>query len=139
MPDRLVFLRRVLLLDAGVSGATGLLLMAAGAALEPWLGLPAALLRPAGASLLPFAAALIVLARAPEPPRAAVQAVIALNALWVAASLFLLVGRWVSPTPLGYAFVVVQAVAVLGFAELQWTGLRRMGGIQLPPTEKVRV
>jgi hypothetical protein len=32
---------------------------------------------------------------------------------------------WVAPTWLGYAFVLVQAVVVALFAELQFFGLRR--------------
>ncbi len=52
---------------------------------------------------------------------------IAANALWVVASIALLVSGEVAPTLLGYVFVIAQAVTVLGFAELQWVGLRRMG------------
>ena len=47
------------------------------------------------------------------------------NSAWVAGSLALLVSGAVSPTMLGYAFVLVQAVAVGVLAELQWIGLRR--------------
>ena len=54
--------------------------------------------------------------------------VIVANALWVVASIALLVSGQVTPTLLGYVFVIGQAIAVLGFAELQWMGLRRIGG-----------
>ncbi len=60
--------------------------------------------------------------------RGAIVAVIVANALWVVASIALLVSGEVAPTMLGYVFVIGQAVAVLGFAELQWVGLRRIGG-----------
>ena len=45
--------------------------------------------------------------------------------LWVAGSVGLLLGGFVAPTVLGYAFVIFQAVVVGVFAELQVMGLRR--------------
>jgi hypothetical protein len=119
------FLRRMLLIDAAISGSTGVLLAVGADTLERLLSVPAAVLRPAGVSLLPFAALLVALATRPALPRAAVMAVIGANALWVVASVLLLVSGLVTPTVLGYTFVIVQAIAVLGFAELQWMGLKR--------------
>lgn len=120
------FLRGVLLLDAAISGVTGLVMAAGANLLEGLLAVPATLLRPVGLSLLPFAAVLIALATREALSSSAVKAVIALNALWVVASVLLLVSGQVNPTLLGYAFVLIQAIAVLGFAELQWMGLRRV-------------
>ena len=51
--------------------------------------------------------------------------IIAINALWVAASFGLLVSGAVTPTLLGYAFVIAQALAVALLAELQFVGFRR--------------
>jgi hypothetical protein len=51
--------------------------------------------------------------------------IVAINALWVAASLGLLVSGVVAPTLLGYAFVIAQALAVALLAGLQFAGLRR--------------
>jgi hypothetical protein len=51
--------------------------------------------------------------------------VIGINALWVADSVLLLLGGWVNPTGLGYAFVLFQAAVVAGFADAQYLGLRR--------------
>jgi len=130
-PDSSIFLRRTLLLDAAVSGTTGVVMALGADVLEPWLAMPGALFRAAGVSLLPFAALLVVLATRPTVPKSAVAAVIVANALWVVASIALLASGQVAPTILGYAFVVVQAVAVIGFAELQWIGLRRLGGPSL--------
>lgn len=48
-----------------------------------------------------------------------------LNVLWAADCLILLASGWVAPTGLGIAFVLVQAVTVLAFADLQYLGLRR--------------
>jgi hypothetical protein len=87
------------------------------------LGLPETLLLWAGLALLPYAAALALLGRRERLGRGTVQAVIAGNLAWVAASLALLL--WASPTALGYAFVLAQAAAVGGFAEAQLVGLRR--------------
>ena len=129
--DASTFLRRTLWLDAAVSGATGVVMWLGADLLQAWLGLPSTLFRVAGVSLLPFCGVLIALARRPHVPRLAIVAVIVANALWVVASFALLVSGQVAPTLLGYAFVIVQAVAVLGFAELQWVGLRRMGGARV--------
>ena len=52
------------------------------------------------------------------------QAIIALNVLWVVGSAVVLFG-FVAPTLLGYAFVIAQAIVVGVFAELQFIGLRR--------------
>jgi len=57
--------------------------------------------------------------------RSIVWAVIAANGAWVAASGLLLLSGRIEPTLLGYVFVLGQAVAVAGFAEAQYVGLRR--------------
>lgn len=119
------FLRNALLLDAAASGGLGLLMAAGHAFLAPLLGLPAMLLLGAGLALLPFALGVAALARRATVSRGGVWAVIAINALWVVESFALLGLGWVQPTLLGQVFVVVQAVAVLAFAELEWWGLRR--------------
>lgn len=122
------FLRGSMLADAVISGATGLLLLAGAGVLTSWLGVPAPLMRYAGLILLPFAAMVLYLARTPLVSRAGVRLVIALNVAWVAASILVLVAGWIEPTTLGLAFVIFQAVVVAGFAELQYTGLRRVAG-----------
>jgi hypothetical protein len=50
--------------------------------------------------------------------------IVALNALWVAASFGMLVAGLVEPNLLGITFVVAQALAVAGFAGLQAVALR---------------
>ena len=118
-------LRRVLQLDALVSGAAGLLMTLGAGPLLSLLALPAALLTGAGLSMLPWCAVLLWLARRETLDRRAVWAVIAVNAVWVVDSLLLLVSGWVQPTLLGQAFVIAQALAVVLFAELQFFGLKR--------------
>ncbi len=118
-------LRTALRLDAAASGAMGALLALGAGPLAGPLGLPEPLLREAGLLLVPFAAAVAYLGRRAPVPRAAAAAVVAVNLGWVAASAALLALPAVAPSALGTAFVVAQALAVLGFAEAQWVGLRR--------------
>lgn len=123
--DHTLFLRRVLLADAAASLATGLLMLLGAAMLGPLLDLPEALLRTAGAVLLPFAAFVAWLGSRPSPSRAAVWLVIACNAVWVVESILLLWLEWVTPNTLGSAFVIGQAAAVGVLAELEYFGLRK--------------
>ncbi|BBK36449.1 hypothetical protein STAQ_15270 [Allostella sp. ATCC 35155] len=122
-----LFLRRALQADAAVSAASGLLMALAAGPLSGLLGLPAALLLPAGIVLLPYAALLLWLAGRPVPSAGGVWLVIAANVLWAIDCVLVLVAGWFQPTGLGVAFVAVQAVTVLLFAELQYIGLRRIG------------
>lgn len=118
-----MFLRRVLLVDAVASGATGML--AAAVPLSGLLGLPAGLLRGAGLVLLPYAGLIAWLAlRRAMPPRWAVWGVVAINATWAADSVLLLLTGWVAPTALGLAFVLAQALVVAGLALLQAMAVR---------------
>ena len=119
------FVRRLLLTDSLISGATGALMAGAAPILESWLGLPAPLLRFAGVALLPFAALVGWLALQTSPARAGVQAIVAANFAWVAASILLLVAGGLNPTALGIAFVIFQAVVVGFLGELQYVALRR--------------
>ena len=123
------FLRYALLADAVASGATGLLMIAGAGLLEGLLGLPTALTREAGLVLLPYVAFVAWVGTRAAISRPAVQAVIAMNVLWVAGSVVVLVGGFVAPTVLGYAFVIAQAVVVGVFAELQFIGLRRQDAV----------
>ena len=117
-------LGRTLLLDGVITGATGALMFLAAAPLAELLGLGERLLRIAGFSLLPFAALLLFLAARPSVPRALILGIVGVNLLWTVDSLLLLTTDWVAPTLLGYAFTIFQAVAVLGFAALQYVGVR---------------
>ena len=113
------FLRRVLLVDATASGSMGVLFLLAAGALESPLGLPGALLRGVGVFLIPFAGFLVRLAPRASQQRSIVRMVAAGNLLWVVASVLLLVSGRIDPTPLGTAFVVLQAVAVAVFAYVE--------------------
>ena len=120
------FLRQVLFVDAAVSGAAGILMAAGAPFLSPLLGLPENLLFWAGLLLFPFVALLIAVARRGKASRLVLVDIVAINALWVAASFGLLISGAVQPTMLGYAFVIAQALTVALLAELQFIGLRRV-------------
>jgi hypothetical protein len=99
-------------------------MMIAGAGLlEGLLGLPGALMREAGLVLVPYVAFVAWVGTREAISRPAVQAIIAMNLLWVAGSVALF--AFVTPNLLGYAFVIAQAIVVGVFAELQFIGLRR--------------
>jgi hypothetical protein len=130
------FLRWTLLADAATCVATGLLMMLGSGQLEQYLGLPAALLRYAGVSLLPFAAFLVYLAKRENLSTQGVRTAIVLNTIWTAASLLLLMTGRVAPTELGFTFVIAQALGVAVFAGLEYFGfwLRvRRNSAQFPP------
>jgi len=123
----MTFLRRVLVADAAISGTTGLLILLAANPLSKMLGVPAELLRYSGASLIPFTALLAYVITRDNLARTTVQTVIALNAVWVVASIALLFSDQIAPNRLGTAFIIVQAVMVALFAEMQYVGLRKVG------------
>jgi hypothetical protein len=68
---------------------------------------------------------LIFLATRQLSSQSAVWAAILLNVLWTADSLLLLVTGWVTPTQLGYALVIAQAIGVAVLAALEYVGLRK--------------
>ena len=118
-PSRL--LRGALLADALVSaGAAALQLLPAGAVAE-LTGLPRPLLAATGAFLLVYVALLLVMARSTRLWSTLVLLVVIGNAGWALGCLALAI-RWALPAP-GTAWLLVQAVAVLAFALLQWRGL----------------
>jgi hypothetical protein len=117
-------LRRALLADAVISGATGVLMAAGASLLSDLLQLPEPLLRFAGLALLPFAAFVAAVAMRGRLPRAAAWAVVLINALWALDSVAILVAGWVVPNLFGAGFVLAQAAVVAGLAALQVKGLR---------------
>jgi len=129
MPSSDKFLRTILGLDAATCVATGLLLTVGAGAIAELTLIPANVSFYAGLSLFPIALFIGFVASRRVLARPLVWLVIAGNALWVAASLWLMFGGSTAPSTIGYAFVLVQAAAVAVLAELEYFGLRR-----LPPT-----
>lgn len=122
-------LRITLRVDAAASGVSGAGLLALPGLHEDLFGFPAALALPTGLFLLLFAVALwVTAARRTINPRA-VAAIIALNGLWVAGSVVVIVTGLPPLTTLGIGYVALQAVAVAVFAELEFVGLRRVAAL----------
>jgi len=115
-PGRIT-IRFALGVDAVLSGANGVAYLAAAGPLEDLLGLPAAWLRGAGAVLLAFAAVVALVSR--RPGAGAVRAIVAVNVLWAAGSIVFALAGWGSPETAGTVWIVLQALVVAGFAELQ--------------------
>jgi hypothetical protein len=122
------FLRRVLLIDAGLSGLTALVMLFDAEPLAAWAGLPAGLVQAIGAALVPWAALLGWLGTRAALPRAAIGAVVALNFVWVLDCVLLALGAFGEPLAAGVAVAMVQAVGTFVIAELEWLGVRRAAG-----------
>ncbi|WP_405607881.1 hypothetical protein [Streptomyces sp. NBC_01508] len=118
-------LRTVLLLDAVATGAVGAAALIGCAVLDSALGLPVAFLAGIGAFLVLYALFVWRVSAARAPHRGAVRAVIGCNLVWSALSGVTAAAGWLDPTGLGTTLIVLQAVAVLGFADLQLFGLRK--------------
>lgn len=118
-------LRRTLWVDAVASGAMGLLLAGAAPALDRPLGVPTGWLVGIGIFLVGYAAALARLATRTRIPTGPARTVVIGNAMWVAASVAVVLTGAFALTDLGTALVLAQAAAVLVFADLEYVGLRR--------------
>jgi len=118
-------LRTALWFDALSVAGLGLLLLALAGVLSPLFGIDAEFMRAVGALLLPFAAFLARTATHERIPRAAVGWIVALNALYVAASFAILLLGWLQPTALGTVFVIAQALVGSAVAAFEWIGLQR--------------
>ena len=120
-----LYLRTLLIVDALFSGIAAIVLMAgAGALGPPLLALPSGLLFWAGVVLVPWVAALLIVQHRAVVPRMVMIDILAINALWVAASVALLFSGLVSPNALGIALVCTQALAVALITQLQFGAMR---------------
>ena len=115
-PGRIT-IRFALGVDAVLSGANGVAYLALAGPLGDLFGLPADTLRILGALFVVYAGVLALLMR--RPGSIGVAAVIAGNTLWVIASLAAAIAGWQDPTTAGTVWIVLQALLVAGFAELQ--------------------
>ena len=129
MIDASTFLRRALLADAVFSGVSAVGLTLGAGMLAPFLNLPEALLRETGLFLIAYTALVGWLATRSSVPKALVLLVVVGNAAWTLGSFALLFSGAVSPNLLGQLVIVAQAIATGVFAELQYVGLRRSGGV----------
>ncbi|OPC81285.1 hypothetical protein B4N89_10300 [Embleya scabrispora] len=118
-------LRLALRLDAIATGVVGLAALAGCALVDGALGLPTAFLAGLGAFLVLYAVGVWRIGGSDAPHRTAVRAVIGLNLVWFADSVGMAIAGLLDPTTLGTTLIVLQAVAVLGFADVQILGLRK--------------
>ena len=118
-------LRLALKLDAVASGALGAILLVTATVLDDLLGIPLGLLVPVGLFLLAYAAFVWVVGSRPRINRKAAWTVVALNFVWVADSVVVVLAGPFPLTGLGVTFILAQAAAVVLFADLQFLGLRR--------------
>jgi len=119
------FLRNVLRVDALSCIACGALQVAFPAATARLLNLPEGLIAYTGEFLLVYAAVVAFVSTRNPLPRPFIWALVAGNAGWALACVLLLAGGGLSPSALGIAYVVMQALTVAVLAELQYFGLRR--------------
>lgn len=122
-----VVLRRVLLVDAVVTGANGLAYLAAAGVVGDLLDVSPTVLRPVGAFLVAFAAVVAWVATRPGIPTGAVRELVAGNVLWVVASLVVAATNVLDANGWGTAWIVAQAAVVAGFVAAQTWSLRRRG------------
>ncbi|MEJ8671833.1 MULTISPECIES: hypothetical protein [unclassified Streptomyces] len=121
--DPQTVLRRLLALDAVVTGANGLAYLAFSGPLGRLLGVDSTLLLALGAFLTVYAAAVGLLASRARPAALPVRAVIEANLAWSVLSPVALV-LWLSPATAGAVWTVLQALTVAGFAALQHLALK---------------
>jgi hypothetical protein len=126
--DPQTVLRRFLALDAAVTGANGVAYLTASGPLGRLLGVDSGLLLGLGVFLVVYAAAVGLLASRARPAALPVRAVIEANLAWAALSLVAL-AMWLSPSTAGGVWTVLQALAVGGFAALQYAALRIRQGM----------
>ncbi|MGW6461787.1 hypothetical protein ACWF94_38620 [Streptomyces sp. NPDC055078] len=116
-------LRRILFLDALVTGANGVAYAVAPGPIGRLLGVDETLLLGLGLFLTGYGIAVGLLGARARPSVPGVKVVIDCNLVWVAASLVAL-ALWLDPTTAGTVWVPLQALTVGGFAALQWACLR---------------
>ena len=117
------FLRTALTADAIVSGGVAALQLTFASWLSELLMLPRAQLVESGVFLVAYAVLLVVLARSARVPSTVVGVIVLGNIAWAAGCLGLLAADALAPSRFGVAFVLVQAVAVVVFAALEYVGL----------------
>ena len=120
-------LKNALRADALVSGATGVLQLAAAERLSALLDLPANLLWGSAEFMLAYAAVTLLMASRNRLPSALVLLIIAGNVLWGVACVALPLEGLLAPNALGIGFLLMHAAAVVLLAVLEWLGLQRSG------------
>lgn len=121
-------LRVALVVDAAMSGASGLLLAAATGPVAQATALPAGLLGTCGWFFLAYAGALAWLARRAAVPGRVVGVLAAGNLAWAGGCVAVPALGLVAPAGLGIALLAAQGLAVSAFAAMYAVALRRADG-----------
>jgi hypothetical protein len=117
-------LKTALTVDAVAGAGTAALQLLLPGLLAEQLGLPRGLLLETGLFLIGFVALLSFLARSERVPAALVRTIVIGNIAWSAGCVLLWAAGLVTPTPLGIAFLLLQAAVVLTLAGWEAAGLR---------------
>ncbi|GGM80451.1 hypothetical protein GCM10011609_15410 [Lentzea pudingi] len=113
-------LKFALKLDGVASFALGLLTLL----IRPEVGMPAGWQIGLGSFCVVYGLGVFVLGTRAVPDRRIVLLVIIGNAVWALDSFLTAALKWFPLTDMGVALVLAQGLAVLGFAVLQFVGLR---------------
>ncbi|MDG9701414.1 hypothetical protein [Streptomyces sp. DH37] len=124
VPAALPLLRRLLALDAAVTGVNAVAYLALSGLLGRLLGVDTGLLLGAGAFLLPYSAGVGFLASRPVPPAPWVRVVVEGNLLWALAGAAALALGVLEPSAAGWVWIPLQAAVVAAFAVAQHLALR---------------
>src|SRR5262245_4071757 len=122
-PSRL--LRSALAVDAAASGMLAMIQILAPYAAARALGIPVEVLVAIGAVLVTYAALLIWLASSAAVAWTAMGLIVVGNAGWSLACIVVAIATPSGLTPLGVAYLLLQAIAVAVLAGAQALGLRR--------------
>ena len=116
---------RTVWIDAAVTTATALLMLAARGLLYPYFGLSSPLvLDLTAAAFIVYAVVIARVAARPVISRSALMTVAGANVAYVVASVAVLVAFWSQLQPVGRVLIIATAVAVETFAMLQFTAAR---------------
>lgn len=118
------FLRTVLKLDAATCLGMAALVLPTAAALQEPLGIDAALLRSAAASLIPIGLFMLWVGTRRDTSAAFVWLIIVGNVAWTAASV-VAAADLPGMTSFGQTMVIAQGLGVLALALAEWAGLRQ--------------
>lgn len=119
-----LFLKRVLMADAASCLAMAALFMAGASTLSSLFGLDRDLVFGAGILLVPVGLLILAIGMRQAAPAFLVYLIVAGNLLWSLES-GLVIANAPAITPIGIAFVAVQAAAVLAFAALEYLGMKQ--------------
>ena len=122
---------RAVLIDAAATTATALLMLAARGVLFPYFGLSSPLLLDlTAAAFIVYAVVIGRMTLRPDISRSALMTVAGANVAYVVVSLAVLMMFWGQLHPIGRGLIVAVALAVEGFAALQFMAARQAAVVE---------